>query len=213
MLMNEPESDPEEEIEELIDMLECDDEKLTFGFYSQMRSHKDYCSNMQNRYRALASTWLLAAFAGMGFLISGNEGIQLPFNTLLGVIALSVFSGFGITLLWFLDVVLYQRLWDAVVVELAQLEKKHHWLPRVNLNTLLIKESKRFPVYQSFFYIGINGIFVFISSLVTMYYFSGTLVSVCLITLVMSVVVYLIMKCMLKYSGELERITIKSFEK
>ena len=200
----------EEEFEDIIDIIRGDKDLLIFGFYSQLKLHKDYCSNMQSRYKFLTSTWLLAAFAGMGFLLSGHENIQLPFNIILGLVALSVFSGFGITLIWFLDVVLYQRLLMAILAELASLEESHKWLLKINSNILYIRSHEKYAILHSYFYIGINCIFILIASTSLIYYFSSFFESLIVIVVSFSSMI-LISKIMLKYSGELDKIKSDSF--
>src|SRR3989344_8695633 len=95
------EPDPDEEIEDVIDVFSGDENILIYGFYAQLTIHKGHFSSMQKRYRSLTSTWLLAAFAGIGYLLSGHAQIELPFNILFGAVFLCFCAGFGITLLWF----------------------------------------------------------------------------------------------------------------
>lgn len=204
MWMKDVEPPHEEPVEDVLDFIQKSDERLALGLYSQLKFQKDHFSNMQNRYRGLTSTWLLAAFAGIGFLITCY--IQLPFSVLLGILLLCVCSIFGITLLWFLDVVLYQRFWIATVLELAKLENAHSWLPRTNANTLVIRKSKKYRTFQSYFYIGINAVFIIISTIVCLDYISANIISGSVVVSIGIITFLIIAYYMLKYSGEKEKI-------
>lgn len=205
------ENNPDEESEDVIDFFGGDDNILIFGFYNQLKQHKNHFSSIQLRYRTLTSTWLLAAFAGIGFLLSGHSEIELPFNALFGVILLCFCAGFGTTLLWFLDIVLYQRLWSGTVVEMARLEEAHSWLPPINLNTLMIRKDKKYRFSQSYFYIGINGFFILISMLISLFYFRDDPIAACAIVVLAIALFTAIIYFMQKYSGENEVITTQSF--
>lgn len=189
---------------------EKDKNALIYGFYTVITAHKEYCSSMQNRYRALTSTWVLGGFFAVGKLLSEHEHIFLPFGSLFGALILCFCTIFGVTLLWFLDVVLHQRMWLGTVVELARLEDSCEWLPKCNLNTLIMRRSKKFRSTQSTFYIAINLIFISISVLLLIPYIENIyyISMVCLGGLSL---MWLVSKIMLKKSGELEVITIHSF--
>lgn len=195
--------DPEE--------IQYDYNKIINMLYDQVKLQKTYCSSMQNKYRALTSTWLLAAFVGIGYILSQEHKVELPFNIFLAVILLSFLASFGITLLWFLDVVLYQKLWLGCVVELARLENTHNWLPRINLNTLRMRNSKKFTFFQSYFYIGINSVFIIISMLTAIYVFEPDFIGFCAALISSIILIYITSRLMLFYSGELEKVTIHSF--
>ena len=96
-----------------------------------------HSSGIQSSYRVLASTWMLAAFAGIGFVISKEFSFGIPKELLVAVIALG--GGFGLVLLWVLDLMFYQRLLDAAYFEARNLEDTHPWLPqpRNNMRALL----------------------------------------------------------------------------
>src|SRR5579872_970979 len=211
MWMKDIDHNSDEDGEDIIDVFQGGEEIIAYGLYSQLKLHKDHFSNMKNRYRGLSSTWFLAAFTGMGFLLSGYENIELPFNTLLGVVILCFCACFGITLLWFVDIVLYQRLWLGTVVELARLEEAHHWLPRINLNTLITRRNKKYRIFQSYFYIGLNTVFILIATITCIYYFYPNIKIVSLTGLIGIALFFLVRYLILKFSGGLEDVTTHSF--
>lgn len=199
----------EEEHEDIIELTSGEKEILAYGFYSQLKLHKEHFSTMQNRYRALTSTWLLASFAGIGFLLSCY--INLPFNVLIGVLILCLCGSFGITLIWVLDIVLYNKLWLMAVLELAKLEKEHSWLPKINTLTLAARNNKKYQTYQTYFYIGIITVFVLISTFIFIYYFDFNIWLAILIGFFGLGLLIFISYFMLKTSGELEHVNIDSY--
>jgi hypothetical protein len=94
-------------------------------------------NTIQSGYRALASTWMLAAVAAIGFVIQKELTLGVPKELLIGVIGAG--GGIGVYLLWVLDLLFSQRLLDAAYFEARTLEDKHHWLPptRNNMRDLL----------------------------------------------------------------------------
>ena|SRR5262249_60041793 len=121
------------------------------------RSH----SNIQSSYRTLASTWMLAAFAGIGVVIStkGEFAFPIPRELLLVVIALA--GAVGLALLWVLDLLFYQRLLDAAYIEAKDLEDRHPWLPqpRNTMRVLLGGKGLRIVLW---FYIALIEVMIFI---------------------------------------------------
>jgi hypothetical protein len=86
-------------------------------------------NEMETRYRALASTWLLAAFAGIGFVASRSQlGIKLSHWLIIAIIGLA--GTIGILLLWNLDLLVYHQLLDVNFEEARRLEDMYSWLPR-----------------------------------------------------------------------------------
>lgn len=183
---------------------------LVFGLYAQLKAHKDHFSNMQNRYRSLASTWILAAFVGIGYLFSRHK-IDLPFNTSIAVVILCVLATIGISLLWHLDIVVYQKLWFGTIIEMARLEKKNKWLLGVNNEILKAHASKEYHFFQSYFYIGCNIILLVMGCVISAimgypnFYVVGISVAVGV------AIVLFLPKWMLKVSGETEAFTSESF--
>jgi hypothetical protein len=121
------------------------------------RSH----SNIQSSYRTLASTWMLAAFAGIGVIIStkGEFAFPIPRELLLVVIALA--GAIGLGLLWVLDLLFYQRLLDAAYIEAKDLEDRHPWLPQPRNTMRLLLGGKGLQIVLSY-YIALTEVMVFI---------------------------------------------------
>lgn len=85
-------------------------------------------NDIEARYRLLASTWILAAFAAMGFVCKTTG---LPFSRELLLIAIGIAASAGVQLLWVIDIFVYHRLLDANFAEGCRLEATHPELPQV----------------------------------------------------------------------------------
>lgn len=77
-----------------------------WSLVTELGLQERHFNDLESRYRALASTWLLAAFFGMGFVIS-QETLTLPFDRLLVVAGIGLAGTVGIALLWNLDLLVY----------------------------------------------------------------------------------------------------------
>jgi hypothetical protein len=77
--------------------------------FVELGNYERHFNEMQSRYRALASTWLLATFVGGGFILS-QKTFEVPLSRDLAVATLALFGAFGIGLLWNLDLMVYHRL-------------------------------------------------------------------------------------------------------
>jgi hypothetical protein len=114
-----------------------------WNIYCELGEMERHFNNLQARYRALASTWMLAALAGTGFVISKQLAIDLPKEFIIGAIGVS--ASIGVGLLWVIDLLIYQRLLDAAYIEGRSLETAQGWLPqfRNNIRHLLRGEGLR----------------------------------------------------------------------
>ena len=92
--------------------------------YKELGTYERHFNQMQSVCRSLASTWLLATFAGIGYIFEkfttyGSTGVRLA----AALVALA--GGTGISLLWIIDVVVYHRLLVAVTEQSKKLETEH----------------------------------------------------------------------------------------
>jgi len=69
---------------------------------------ENHFNNLCFKIRTLASTWLLATFVGIGFLLEKTIVKELPVDDLL--ILLCWAGSVGILVLWILDLQVYQKL-------------------------------------------------------------------------------------------------------
>jgi len=99
------------------------EESINYGLYSKLNSYEYHYNSIKVRYKLLSLTWLIAAFIGYGYLISGEE-VGLPFSSFAGIAILSLLASVGIGLLCFLDIGIYHRFIEAIYNEHIRLEKK-----------------------------------------------------------------------------------------
>lgn len=94
-----------------------------------LEERERHFNQLQSRYRTLASTWLLATFAAIGFLLS--TPITPPQDIEQLVIGVALAGATGMVLLWILDVLVYHELLVAGYVAGTDLEASFTWLPPV----------------------------------------------------------------------------------
>jgi hypothetical protein len=68
-------------------------------------------NTLEASYTALASTWLLATFAGVGFILTNQPRLPVPIEVV--ILGLGLAGAIGITLVWVIDVLVYHTLLDA----------------------------------------------------------------------------------------------------
>jgi hypothetical protein len=125
---------------------------LMYGIYTKLIAYENHYNNIQNKYKSLASTWMVATFIGIGYLLSGIE-VSIPFNTYIAIMFLCLLSAEGILLLWFLDAGVYFRLIEAIFVETYFLEKKYPFLGEYHHNILKLHQEGTDPLrFQGFYY-------------------------------------------------------------
>jgi hypothetical protein len=84
-------------------------------------------NTLQSAYRGLASTWLLAMFGGLGFMV--KDMATYPDKWLM-IFGLGLAAAIGILLLWMLDVLVYHRLLLAYFENGKEIERAcGDWLP------------------------------------------------------------------------------------
>jgi len=115
-----------------IEDITADPESLSYGLYTMLLSYEDHYNNIQNKYKGLTITWVIATFVSIGYLLSGYEK-ALNIDSLLIILLLSIISAQGIFLLWFLDAGVYDKLIESIWEEIYKLEenfsiigKSHH---------------------------------------------------------------------------------------
>jgi len=119
--MNEPET-----------LLSVDPEKFenVWKVFTELGVAERHFNDLQTRYRALASTWLLASFAATGFILS-QTNLSIPIDRLLLIAGVGVAASIGILLLWNLDLKVYHQLLSAGFAEGCRLEQAYPWLPQI----------------------------------------------------------------------------------
>lgn len=89
-----------------------DDDQRTFEMLKLITSAEHHFNNLTFNIRALASSWLLATFAGIGWIIKDWENTKVDYivDKLDLIVALCMGSSIGIFVLWIMDIKVYQSL-------------------------------------------------------------------------------------------------------
>lgn len=97
----------------------------------QIGESERHFNELERTYRALASTWLLATFAGMGFVF---EATGLPVQREAVVYAISIAGSIGIQLIWVVDLLAYHKLLQAFFIEGLRIELENPEFPQARWN-------------------------------------------------------------------------------
>jgi len=117
----------------------------------ELNGREKHFNDLQSRYRTLASTWLLAAFGGIGFVLSTK--LEAPISSQLIVMSIALAGSAGIMLLWVLDVLVYHDLLVAGYVLGKQLEEVFTWIPPVRKSFRELTQGPAVRWYIAAFYI------------------------------------------------------------
>ena len=90
-------------------------------------------NDLQVRYRLLASTWLLASFAGVGFIMTNVSPLD---GKDLILCLVSIGGTIGVTVIWVLDLLGYHRLLAAYFLEGLRIEDENPGLPQIRWTML-----------------------------------------------------------------------------
>jgi len=94
-------------------------------------------NNLCFKIRSLASTWLLATFAGVGFLLSKKFDLRLSTEEV--IVFLCWVGSLGILVLWVLDLLVYQQLLNVWFDARKPIEKRNPNFPQIRES---IKDSQ-----------------------------------------------------------------------
>lgn len=134
------------------ELMKDDEESLAFALYNDLVQYENHYNILQNKYKGLATTWLIATFIGIGYILSGYE-VGLSVNIFLALMLLCLLSSLGIFLLWFVDIGVYYKFIESIFLEALKLEKKYPVLGSSHQNILKLHEIAHDPVmFQGIFY-------------------------------------------------------------
>ena len=102
---------------------------LAWDVLKELTASERHFNNLETEYRKLASIWLLAGFAGMGFIL--KEETQMAPAREVAIMAIGMATSIGIFLLWIVDLLVYHRLLDACFEQAKKIETLYPELPDV----------------------------------------------------------------------------------
>jgi hypothetical protein len=150
-------------------------------------------NELESRYRTFASTWLLATFAGVGFVLS-EQVLTLHIDRLLLVAGIGLAGAVGIALLWNLDLMVYHQLLAANFHAGIALERANPWLPQVRTNMLESQGGRGVLPRVVWFYIGgvLAPLTIAVAALVAWGFKHGPLVALAMAVVTVSAAVTLV---------------------
>lgn len=132
---------------------ETRDAQFVWNVITEIGEQERHFNNLESEYRKLASTWLLAFFTAIGFIL-GTDAIVMKEFFIAGI---SLAGAVGIFLLWIIDLLVYHRLLHACFEEGKRLEESNFWLPRMRTRmTTSVKGGDVTPRIIWFYIIGIS---------------------------------------------------------
>jgi drug/metabolite transporter (DMT)-like permease len=128
--------------------LQTDQALEALSLLDERERHYD---SLETRYRILASTWLLASFAGIGTILTTSD---LPIQKEILVFATGIATSLGIQLLWVIDLLVYRKLSDDNFLEGVRIELLHNVVPQTRLRQIESFEARGSTPLVVFYYVG-----------------------------------------------------------
>ena len=122
------------------------------GELDRLTASEKHFDGMKSTCRALASTWLLATFGALGFVLTEDLHGVLSLKVI--ALGLGMCGATGIFLLWMLDLLVYHRLLDASFMEGLRLEAGFPQAPQVRHRMVASQPGGQTTFYEVWFYIG-----------------------------------------------------------
>jgi hypothetical protein len=129
-----------------------EDQIIAYEAYVQTIDRLQHFNRMQTTYRTFASTWLLGTFFAIGYSLSSRE--NLPFSPLIVVALLCLASSAGIVLIWYMDLMMCERMIATALFEGLEYEKKYSWIPKIHQSSHVFHSLWGYVHLKSLFYIG-----------------------------------------------------------
>ena len=180
----------------IIDPINEEKSSICYGLYSKLLNLQNYYNQIQNSNKKVAATWLIASFIGMGYVFS-KKASHLPLDPLILLIIIAFGTICGITLLWFLDIYVYQTYFYAIILENLKFEKKYEWFPKVNKHIGVLESDSKKQLNQSNFYMGCNFILMLIITFALLFFVKFSFIYSPIIVVSFVVLVFFIRKTMI----------------
>jgi hypothetical protein len=137
--------------------------------WQQLAEQEKHFNSLETQYRLLASTWLLACFGGIGFLMQ-KENVLLVENKWLLIASIAFIGAFGVLLLWILDIRVYHKLLNCVFLQGVKLELQVPWLPGIRTDMMMSYETGDVASKTSLYYQSSVGLLIAIGSFCGLHY-------------------------------------------
>jgi hypothetical protein len=121
---------------------------------NRLAENERHFHTIQAGIRGLSSTWTLAAFASIAILLKQEKEVAWLFSPFALVILISLMANTGLSVLWIMDQLVYQRLFNANYIAGLRLEKQFSVIPPVRAIQALSTRGRSIASWVKFFYVG-----------------------------------------------------------
>jgi len=132
-----------------LSIMEADGETL-----NRLAENERHFHTIQAGVRGLASTWTLAAFASIAILLKQEKDVTWLFSPLGLVIIICLMANIGLSVLWIIDQLVYQRLFNTNYIGGLRLEQQFSFIPPVRAIQALTTRRRSIASWVKLFYIG-----------------------------------------------------------
>ncbi len=132
-----------------LSIMEADAETL-----NRLAENERHFHTIQAGVRGLASTWTLAAFASIAILLKQEKDVTWLFSPLGLVIIICLKANIGLSVLWIIDQLVYQRLFNTNYIGGLRLEQQFSFIPPVRAIQALTTRRRSIASWVKLFYIG-----------------------------------------------------------
>lgn len=137
---------------EYLEKVDRDTFNRVMQLVEQIGDKEEHFNNLQTEYRKLASTWLLASLGACGYVIKSAK--SLPYDHWYFVFGICIAASAGISILWMLDLRVYQKLLGAFFKEGFFLEMQHYkWLPPFRINIIASQKTGEIISKVQYYYV------------------------------------------------------------
>ena len=134
-------------------MSDPDPEAEALAFYQTVSSYEHHFNSIEFEVRKLASAWLIAAFAGIAFVVRGDLADNSLLTSWALLLLIAGLAQVGLFSLWILDQVVYHGLLDAVFTNALHIERQFPQVPPTRSMMLRISGGTGMARYLSLFYL------------------------------------------------------------
>jgi hypothetical protein len=121
---------------------------------NRLAENERHFHTIQAGVRGLASTWVLAAFAGIAALLQQSKDVTWLFRPFALVIVICLMANIGLSVLWIIDQLVYQRLFNTNYIAGLRLEQQFSFIPPVRAIQALTTRGRSIASWVKFFYVG-----------------------------------------------------------
>ncbi len=127
-------------------------------------TEKSHFNELQMKVRAIASTWILAGFGAIAYFIKSSAPVLIFFSSYTMINLMCLMVVVGLLILWVLDQIVYQRLFNASFVAGLYEEFINPKVPPIRFLMIVGSEYKGMARWYNTFYFLPMAVFTVFSS-------------------------------------------------